>query len=81
MKEKKYKSGISLTVIGIVLIILGSLIWINIPKLYGISLMYFGEVVGACMLWVIGGILFITGAGLLIHSALIKEDMKKLEES
>lgn len=72
----KNKSGISLTVIGIALIIIGSLLRLDPLSRY-LSTIF----VGMVMSWLIGGILFRTGVGLLVHSVVLKKRMKKIEES
>ena len=70
--KRKLIAGIINFGIGIILIIIGSILWFTSPYRY-----FFAAIV----LWLIGGILFIAGVGLLGHSASIKKRMEKLEES
>jgi len=73
----KRKSGIYLTIIGLVPILLGIILWIILPSSMGFD---FGMIFGMIFL-VIGLVLFLPGVGLWVQSVSIKERIKEVEES
>jgi len=78
--KKKLKSGIIYFGIGIVLIIIGIILWITAPwqgAIMGIKGIH--EMV-AIVLWFIAAIPFLNGVGLLVVSAVIKVRMENLKK-